>query len=648
MPAAWRQGLTWRSLAIGLALVVLGSACAPNAIWGLASSEITWSYMPIVVVVPFFAVVAVLNVGLKAVRRSWALRPAELVVAFGMVLVSAGTPLFLVGFMLALMSSPYYVASPENRWAELLHPHLPHWAFPGDGADAMRWFYEGRPPGAAVPWAEWLLPLAWWLTLVAALYFVCLCMVVALRKQWVERERLVYPLLAVPQALIEGSDDSRLAPRLLRSGGFWWGFSIPMGLVAWNVVSYFEPGFPQIDLHGTWVSLGQGFPGLNLILVFPTLGLAYFANTEVLFSVWFFYLLGVIQEGVYNQIGFSIGRSTVFCWAMEATGWQSFGAFVAMVLGFLWMARRHLRDVVSAAFGRRRADDSHEILSYRTAVWGFIGGTVLLLGWLVRSGMSLGVAALFLATAYCIYLGLARLVAQTGVSYVTPPLVAQPFVFFGVGSANLAPRELVALSTAYGWHGDVQTTFIVGAAQEAKLADRFRVSGRSLWPALALSAAVGLVLSCVFILSMAYDRGAANFGSWTFRPADGMGDRCFGMATSQMTDAQGPHAGRLGCFGGGAAAMAAMMFLKYRFAWWPLHPVGLAVASTWTIRRSAFSLFLAWAAKVIILRFGGARLYQRAAPFFLGLILGCFSAITLSQVVDALWFPGRGHPIYNA
>ncbi|MBM4036425.1 MAG: hypothetical protein FJ291_32215, partial [Planctomycetes bacterium] len=262
----WRRGLTWRSLAIGLALVAAGSACAPNAIWGLASSEITWSYMPIVAVVPFLAVVAVVNLALKAVRRAWALRPAELVVVFGMAIVSAGTPLFLVGFMLALMGSPYYCASPENRWAELLHPHLPRWAFPGDGAGAMRGFFEGLPPGGAVPWGEWLLPLAWWLLLVGTLYFVCLCLVVLLRRQWVERERLVYPLLAVPQALIEDSDDARLVPKLLRSRVFWCGFAIPMGIIGWNAISYFERSFPQIDLGGSWVSLGRGFPGIQLIL----------------------------------------------------------------------------------------------------------------------------------------------------------------------------------------------------------------------------------------------------------------------------------------------------------------------------------------------------------------------------------------------
>ena len=119
------------------------------------------------------------------------------------------------------------------------------------------------------------------------------------------------------------------------------------------------------------------------------------------------------------------------------------------------------------------------------------------------------------------------------------------------------------------------------------------------------------------------------------------------MVVSGITEPQGPHWGRLSCFGVGAAAMSALVFLKYRFAWWPLHPVGLAVASVWTIRRSAFSLFLAWGVKVVLLRVGGVRLYRRAAPFFLGLILGCFTAIALSQGIDALWFYGRGHFIYN-
>ena len=645
MHRAWRRGLTWRSLAVGCLLVIAACILGPNAIWNLGSSELTWSYMPCIVVFPFFIVVLA-NAGLKAVRRDWALSPAELVVVFAMALVSAGTPLFLVGFLLALMAAPHYVASAENRWAELLHPHLPEWAFPSDDGNAMRWFFEGVPRGQAVPWRAWLGPLAWWVPLVVVFFFVCLCMVVILRRQWVERERLVYPLLAVPQALIE-EDGLHPVPRLLRSRLFWCGFLVPMAIVVWNMISHWRPGFPSIPLQGLRVSVGQGFPQLDLILLFPIVGLAYFANSEVILSVWVFYLLGIVQEGIYNRVGFSVGPSTMFCWGMAATGWQSFGAFVVMVLGALWMARRHLRAVVATAMGKGGLDDANEILSYRVAVLGFLGGTLFLLGWLWKSGMGPGVAAAFLGVVYVIYVGLSRIVAQTGVAYVTPPLVAQPVLMFGLGTASLSPRSLAGLVCAYGWHGDVQTTFMVGASQDAKLADDFRVTGRSLLPALGVSVVVGLAASILFLLAMAYTKGAANFGSWTFRPSGGMGDRCFTIAVRGMAQPHGPHWGRLGCFGVGATAMAALTFLNYRFAWWPLHPVGLAVASVWTIRRSAFSIFVAWAVKTVLLRVGGVTLYRRAAPVFLGLILGCFTGIALSQVADAIWFYGRGHFIYN-
>ena len=72
----------------------------------------------------------------------------------------------------------------------------------------------------------------------------------------------------------------------------------------------------------------------------------------------------------------------------------------------------------------------------------------------------------------------------------------------------------------------------------------------------------------------------------------------------------------------GSAAMSALTFLQYRFAWWPLHPVGLAIASVWMIRNQAVAIFIAWAAKSLIMRFGGIELYRKAAPFFLSLIWG--------------------------
>ena len=67
-------------------------------------------------------------------------------------------------------------------------------------------------------------------------------------------------------------------------------------------------------------------------------------------------------------------------------------------------------------------------------------------------------------------------------------------------------------------------------------------------------------------------------------------------------------------------------FLRHRFAWWPLHPLGFPIASTFTIVYYGWlSIFLAWLLKATILRYGGVRTYRALLPFFLGLILGDFT-----------------------
>jgi hypothetical protein len=104
---------------------------------------------------------------------------------------------------------------------------------------------------------------------------------------------------------------------------------------------------------------------------------------------------------------------------------------------------------------------------------------------------------------------------------------------------------------------------------------------------------------------------------------------------------------RLGFFGGGAGAMAFLTFMKYRFIWWPLHPIGLAVGDNWAVWASAFSIFVTWLAKLVILRVGGIRGYERAKPFFLGMLVGYIAGVGLNFLVDFIWFPGQGHMLYH-
>jgi hypothetical protein len=67
-----------------------------------------------------------------------------------------------------------------------------------------------------------------------------------------------------------------------------------------------------------------------------------------------------------------------------------------------------------------------------------------------------------------------------------------------------------------------------------------------------------------------------------------------------------------------------LMLLRTRLLWWPLHPVGYAMANTLTMGKMWMPFTIAWCAKSLVLRYGGARMYARSLPFFLGLIVGDF------------------------
>ena len=640
-------GLTRRSLLLGLGLVLAISLGAPYSVWIVGSSEITWSFFPIGVGAPFVLLVFV-NALVKRFRPERALRPAELITILVMGLVVSGMPIFMVGIILAIISKPYYGATPENEWALYIQPYLPEWAVPTDH-DAMKYFYEGLPVGVEdIPFGPWIGPLLWWLSLVLAVYFVCFCLVVILRQYWTVHERLAFPLAEVPLLLVEERSGSALPP-VFRARPFWIGAALPLGIILFNMINYFHPAGPTIPVHqfGNNVTLVDGVSPLTLMVYFPVVGFVYLVNTSISFSVWFFYLLISVQTGLINWSGYTLARPDAYAWGWKSgLAWQAYGAFVAMVLWSLWMGRHHLRAVGHKVFtGQGELDDADEMISYRVALYGLVIGALFVLVWLCRSGMDVHVAVLYLLAALIIFLGITRLVIQTGLHYLTTPMSGQGLVLALTGTA-IAPHNLVGLALSYGWCGDVQSIFMTSAAHAAKLNERYR-HRRRLGLAMLLAVLVSFVATVYFMLDQCYFYGAGNFKSWFFAFSKGAGGMAFDPVVQQLRNPWPVDWGKLGFFGFGALLYSLLYLFHCRLYWWPLHPVGMTIATLWMVRHIVFSVFIAWALKRLILRFGGAALYQRLLPFFIGLPVGFFLGVGISYLVDVIWFPGSGHPVLH-
>ncbi len=615
---------------------------APFSIWMVRSSEITWSYFP--TSAGFcFVVIFLANALVRRWRERWMLQPGELATIVIMGLAATGIPTFIVGTLLAIISSPYYGATPENDWAGNIHPYLPEWIFPHDNSgDAMRWFYEGLPKGQTIPFDVWIGPLFWMLSLILTVYFVCFCMVVVFRRQWAVHERLVFPLMEMPRLLID--DGGR---PIVRSKGFWLGVAIPLGMILFNLIGSFYIGFPKLEFtQAVTLQFSRDFPAISLMLYFPVIGFMYLVSTSVSFSIVFFYLLAVVQEGVTNRIGYDVTRPDAFVWGMQSLSWQAWGGFVAMVVVSLWMGRRHLGEVMRQVFrGQQTIDDSEEMVSYRTAVYGFLIGLVYILGWLWKSGMDLHIAVLFIFGVLVAYYGVTRLVVQAGVYFLGPPVGAQAFTLAITGT-SIGGRNLVALGITYAWFGDVQSLFMPAAAHGARLAEIYRIRRPMAW-ALGLAAVVGFITCLYFVLSLCYQYGAGNFGSWYFVAGGGAGGMAYDGVIRHFNEPWPTDWNKLSYFGIGIVSYAVLAVLQYRFHWWPLHPIGITLAPLWMTRLIVFSIFLAWLCKSSIMRYGGISAYRDARPFFMGLIAGYFLGVGVSYLVDVFWFMGEGHPYFH-
>ena len=67
------------------------------------------------------------------------------------------------------------------------------------------------------------------------------------------------------------------------------------------------------------------------------------------------------------------------------------------------------------------------------------------------------------------------------------------------------------------------------------------------------------------------------------------------------------------------------MIMRWQFLWWPFHPAGYAVSSTYQMRDLWSMFLLAWLIKWLVLKQGGLKLHRQVLPLFFGMILGEFA-----------------------
>jgi hypothetical protein len=247
---------------------------------------------------------------------------------------------------------------------------------------------------------------------------------------------------------------------------------------------------------------------------------------------------------------------------------------------------------------------------------------------------------------FILYVGMTRIIAQTGMAFLDLPVNAHHFTILTLGTAHIDPQSLTALGLASAYARNWRGMGIGTIAQSDKVMSDLQQKKQGLFGLMTLTFLISLLTSILFTIYIGYTTiGAYNFGE---RDAfGGINESYYDDIVRWIRNADQLQIPEFVFMAMGGAMMLTLTVLAHRLPAWPLAPVGFTVAFADVARLLMFSLFLAWLTKMLLLRIGGATVYRRAQPFAWGVLVGFCAGVFLGFLVDVIWFPGQGHSLHE-
>ena len=611
------QTIARRAVLIGTVLIIA------NSYW-IAYVEMIWHTAHLTTVAMsvnvMFGILAMtfLNMIVRRIFPRVALQPRDLLVVYSMLAVgSAFSGHDCIPRLMGLIPYAFRFATPENDWEALLFHHLPEWLVVKD-PKAVNDFYEGGVNFFTEGYFQyWIVPILSWSLVIFLLMLIFLCLTSIVRKQWIENEKLAYPIIQIP---LEITTNRRIFTNRL----LWLGFSIAMGINLLNGLQFFYPVLPEIPVRKydlsiyftqkPWIAMGSTPLRFHPYII----GFSFILPLDLAFSCTFFYLLKKVQLIFGSAVGVSSLPGYPFL------GEQGAGALLALLAIACWHARKHFASVLSQVIRPDRDASRTEALSPRAAVV-TLGICLLLLAvFCVRSGMTLWAFAIFIGVYLLIVVGLTRMRAELGppihaIGYLTP----QYMIISLLGTRRLRAGNLTMLSLMNWLSGASYASFrthpMPDQLEAFKLAERTGIRNRTMFGVLVIASLVGILSSLILYPYAIYSEGVAA-GSEQIHAG---GADTYNFLSSWLMNPKPTDWLATSVLGFAFAVNLGIIFLRSRFVWCPLHPAGYVIGvAPGTTDVIWFSLFLAMVAKWIILRHGGINAYRKAVPFFIGLVLG--------------------------
>ncbi|MEA3400353.1 MAG: DUF6785 family protein [Armatimonadota bacterium] len=646
-----RFGLTWRSILIGIIASAFLGDWSQYAELIIHGTQITLTYPPIGGFLVFIVIYALFNVILRAIHRAFTLTQAELVVIFTMIVMASGiASIDLAQKLIPMMVGPYYYASAENQYALFFLPHIEPWLAPTE-PQVVKGLFEAW--GFGVPWRAWLVPLGAWTAFTMATYVLMLSVVTIFRKQWIDRERLLFPLVAVPLEVTEPAPRRRLLNDFFRDPIMWIGLVLGFAPHLYYGLHGYYPGLPRTEIFRiggkrvptyAWGRPWSAMGTLRFQVAPLIIGLSFLLTREVSFSLWAFYWLGRLEAVLGTAVGLDGLTITAGGDSFPFPGHQTAGAYLALAGVSIWIARRPLAEIVMRGLALRKTpEDEVEPLSYRVAVWGGIISFAFMVLWANQAGMPVLVAVPLLLVAFGYLLAMTRLVSEGGMPWMDEPhwrahdIIRALVPYRSISVANWASVAMMLTFTH-----DMRVSPMPRIMQSLKLSEETDTGDRAITWGLVIATVVAIPVSYWALLEAGYVHGGVAINTYRFISLARQPGEL--MERLQASPVKSRDWLSLGLIGYGVAKLLFLSFMRISYLWWPLHPVGYAMSYIVYLPREWLSILIGWACQTVLMRYAGHRGFRRYRPLFLGLILGAMLAGGFWLVIDG--FTGlRDHKI---
>lgn len=529
----------------------------------------------------------------------------------------------------------------------------------------------------AIPWHLWITPMVMWGLLFLAIFLAFMCLAELLRRKWIEKENLAFPLVEVADhvlrhdASLETAEDPLNPPRRdsLVNPLLVVGTVLAFAYISLDALSHY--GFvanadptqaTTFNVSGEVLTTDwlREMSKVFFVLSPVVLGIAFLISLQMSFSIWVLFfawtvVAALIQTSTQQKI-----QDSLF------TGWAG-GKLWPFAMEQLVGAVVCYAAILMLKFFRTPQVEAAEVAEPKAGFvpgWLMKGGLVLLpvaiLALLWDYGLTspvLLVLVFVLATAQAI--AGARVRAETGLPthHVSYEFTKLPVV---LGITGLLGASVFGVYALIAW---LPLTLVFRMLpqhlENIELARRHKLSYRVIGVAAVLGFVAATVVGMGFFIHLSHLWGGPFWGAdspqspktqqimqyalWNthFRGAEVLGDP------------QPVHWVRVWAMVAGAAIFGGLALLRGKLLRFPLHPVGylvvlMSIYYEWVSPYSPpdypgrpseasmlwGSVLAAWLIKTLLIKYGGMNMYKRAKPLFIGLVVGSVLAIFAWDMLD--------------